>query len=90
MEYITLVQSSFSATINAPIEKLDIRSPSSTPLQSEYHACSPIHLLCRGDHRPAAHRSADVAPKRHTAPRARLQAFSVISSERCVTRPEPR
>src|ERR1700730_3326785 len=33
--------------------------------------------LCRFTRRS----SADVAPKRHTAPRARLQAFSVISSE---------
>ena len=34
--------------------------------------------------------SADVAPKRHTAPRARLQAFSVISSEWRVIRPQSR
>src|ERR1700730_10563245 len=33
--------------------------------------------LCRFTRRSSAH----VAPKRHTAPRARLQAFSVISSE---------
>ncbi len=43
MEDNTLVQSSFSATINAPIEKVDIPSWCFTLPESEYQACSPAH-----------------------------------------------
>ena len=43
MEDSTLVQSSFSATINAPIEKVDIPSWCFTLPESEYQACSPAH-----------------------------------------------
>jgi hypothetical protein len=39
----TLVESSFSATINAPIEKVDIPSWCFTLSESEYQACSPAH-----------------------------------------------
>jgi hypothetical protein len=43
MEDSTLVQSSFSATINAPIEEVDIPSWCFTLPESEYQACSPAH-----------------------------------------------
>ena len=43
MEDNTLVESSFSATINAPIEKVDIPSWCFTLPESEYQACSPAH-----------------------------------------------
>jgi hypothetical protein len=43
MEENTLVQSSFSATINAPIEKVDIPSWCFALPESEYQACSPAH-----------------------------------------------
>ena len=43
MEDHTLVQSSFSATINAPIEKVDIPSWCFTLPESEYQSCSPAH-----------------------------------------------
>ena len=43
MENNTLVQSSFSATINAPIEKIDIPSWCFALPESEYQACSPAH-----------------------------------------------
>ncbi|MGZ6102623.1 MAG: hypothetical protein ACXWM4_16010 [Gemmatimonadaceae bacterium] len=39
----TLVESSFSATINAPIENVDIPSWCFTLPESEYQACSPAH-----------------------------------------------
>jgi DNA-binding beta-propeller fold protein YncE len=44
MEDNTLVQSSFSATINAPIEKVDIPSWCFNLPESEYQACSPAHV----------------------------------------------
>jgi len=43
MEDNTLVQSSFSATINAPIEKVDIPSWCFTLSDAEYQLCSPAH-----------------------------------------------
>ncbi|MBZ5707572.1 MAG: hypothetical protein LAN63_19695 [Acidobacteriia bacterium] len=43
MEDNTLAQSSFSATINAPIEKVDIPSWCFTLPESEYQSCSPAH-----------------------------------------------
>jgi hypothetical protein len=43
MEDNTLVESSFSAMINAPIEQVDIPSWCFTLLESEYQACSPAH-----------------------------------------------
>jgi hypothetical protein len=43
MEDNTLVESSFSATINAPIEKVDIPAWCFTLSESEYQACSPAH-----------------------------------------------
>ena len=43
MEDNTLVESSCSATINAPIEKIDIPSWCFTLPESEYQACSPAH-----------------------------------------------
>jgi hypothetical protein len=43
MEDNTLVKSSFSATINAPIEKVDIPSWCFTLPESEYQSCSPAH-----------------------------------------------
>src|SRR5207244_11511783 len=39
----TLVESSFSATIEAPIEKVNIPSWCFTLPESEYQACSPAH-----------------------------------------------
>ena len=44
MEDNTLVKSSFSAIVNAPIEKVDIPSWCFTLPESEYQACSPAHL----------------------------------------------
>src|SRR5579872_5394888 len=44
MEDNTLVQSRFSATINAPIEKVDIPSWCFNLPESEYQACSPAHV----------------------------------------------
>jgi len=43
MEDNTLVQSSFSATINAPIETVDIPAWCFTLPESEYQSCSPAH-----------------------------------------------
>ena len=43
MEDNTLVKSSFSAVINAPIEKVDIPSWCFTLPESEYQSCSPAH-----------------------------------------------
>ena len=43
MEDNELVKSSFSATINAPIEKVDIPSWCFTLPESEYQWCSPAH-----------------------------------------------
>ncbi len=43
MEDSTLVDSSFSATIHAPIEKVDIPAWCFTLPDSEYQACSPAH-----------------------------------------------
>jgi hypothetical protein len=43
MEDVTLVESSFSATINAPIETVDIPSWCFNLPESEYQACSPAH-----------------------------------------------
>ena len=43
MEDNELVKSSFSATINAPIEKIDIPSWCFTLPESEYQWCSPAH-----------------------------------------------
>ena len=43
MEENTLVQSSFSATINAPIEKVDIPTWCFSLSESEYQSCSPAH-----------------------------------------------
>lgn len=43
MEDNTLVESSFSATVNAPIEKVDIPSWCFTLPESEYQSCSPAH-----------------------------------------------
>ncbi len=43
MENRTLVESSFSAVINAPIEKVDIPAWCFTLPESDYQACSPAH-----------------------------------------------
>jgi hypothetical protein len=43
MEDNTVVQSSVSATINAPIENVDIPAWCFTLAESEYQACSPAH-----------------------------------------------
>ena len=43
MDDNTLVESSFSARINAPIEKVDIPSWCFSLSESEYQACSPAH-----------------------------------------------
>jgi hypothetical protein len=43
MEDNTLVQSSFTATIDAPVEKVDIPSWCFTLPESEYQSCSPAH-----------------------------------------------
>ena len=46
MDDITLVESSFSATINAPIESVDIPSWCFTLPESEYQCASPPHNAC--------------------------------------------
>jgi hypothetical protein len=46
MEDNTLVKSSFSATINAPIESVDIPSWCFTLPESEYQSASPAHNAC--------------------------------------------
>lgn len=43
MEPDSLVQSSFSATINAPIEAIDIPAWCFTLSEAEYQSCSPAH-----------------------------------------------
>ena len=43
MEDNTIVQSSFSATINAPLERVDIPAWCFTLPESEYQWCSPAH-----------------------------------------------
>lgn len=44
MKNETLAESSFSAVINAPIEKVDIPSWCFTLPESEYQSCSPAHV----------------------------------------------
>ena len=44
MEDNTLVKSSFSATIHAPIEEVDIPTWCFGLSESEYQACSPAHV----------------------------------------------
>jgi hypothetical protein len=46
MDDNTLVESSFSATINAPIEKVDIADWCFTLPESEYQGASPAHNAC--------------------------------------------
>ena len=46
MEDNTLVKSSFLATINAPIESVDIPSWCFTLPESEYQSASPAHNTC--------------------------------------------
>ena len=58
----TLVESSVSATINAPIEKVDIPAWCYSLPDSEYQACSPAHCRRRGDH--GARRPAHVDQRR--------------------------
>jgi hypothetical protein len=48
MDDDTMVESSFSATINAPIERVDIPSWCFTLRASEYQACSPAHYSTAG------------------------------------------
>ena len=43
MDDDTIIESSFSATINAPIEEIDIPSWCFALAESEYQACSPAH-----------------------------------------------
>jgi hypothetical protein len=43
MDDNTLVNSSFSATINAPIEKIDIPTWCFSLPEAEYQSCSPAH-----------------------------------------------
>ena len=50
MEDNTLVESSFSATINAPIENVDIPSWCFTLPESEHQSCSPAHCSARRNH----------------------------------------
>jgi hypothetical protein len=58
MEDKTLVESSFSATIHAPIEKVDIPDWCFTLPEPEYHACSPAHcsagVTTASDDRPTS------------------------------------
>ena len=44
MEDNTLVRSSFSATIQAPIEQVDIPTWCFSLSESEYQSCSPAHI----------------------------------------------
>lgn len=44
MEDNTLAQSSFSATINAPLETIDVPSWCFSLPESEYQSCSPAHV----------------------------------------------
>ena len=48
MEDNTLVKSSFSATINAPLEKVDILSWCFTLPESEYHSRRVVEALDHG------------------------------------------
>jgi hypothetical protein len=56
MEDNTLVKSSFSAVINAPIEKVDIPSWCFTLPESEYQACSPAHFAAAATAAPDGRR----------------------------------
>jgi hypothetical protein len=56
MEDNTLVESSYSATINAPIEKIDIPSWCFTLPESEYQSCSPAHCSAGATTSPASRR----------------------------------
>jgi hypothetical protein len=46
MQDNTLVKSSFSATIHAPTEKVDIPSRCFTLPDSKYQSCAPVHNAC--------------------------------------------
>lgn len=57
MEDNTLVKSSFSATINAPIEKVDIPSWCFTLPELEYQSCSPAHCSASATTAPDGRRT---------------------------------
>ena len=52
----TLVESSFSATINAPIELIDIPAWCFSLPDSEYQACSPAHFAAGATATPEGRR----------------------------------
>jgi hypothetical protein len=56
MEDNTSVESSSSATINAPIEKVDIPSWCFTPPESDYQSCSPVHCSAGANTAPVGRR----------------------------------
>jgi hypothetical protein len=62
MEDLTLVKSSFSATIAAPIEKVDISSWCFTLPESEYQSCSPAFFRTQTYLCPRAARVSNVTP----------------------------
>lgn len=56
MEDVTLVLSSFSATINAPIESIDIPEWCFTLPEAEYRGASPAHNACGATRAPDGRR----------------------------------
>ena len=56
MEDNTLVESSFSTTINAPIEQVDLPSWCFSLPESEYQSCSPAHCSAGATTTPDARR----------------------------------
>lgn len=56
MESDTLVQSSVSATIHAPVERVDLPSWCFTLPDSEYQACSPAHFAAGATTSPEGRR----------------------------------
>ena len=56
MEDNTLVESSVSATINAPIEQVDLPSWCFSLPESEYQSCSPAHCSAGATTTPDARR----------------------------------
>ena len=75
MEDNTLVQTSFSATINAPIEKVDIPTWSFGLSESEYQSCSPAHVSAGATNAPD---SAYVHQCRSTRPKPQGAAHPLV------------
>ena len=58
MNEVTLAEFSFTATINAPIEKIDLTAWIFGLADDEYQGCSPAHVATGATHSPDGRRMA--------------------------------